>query len=378
MLHDGRYELELVNNQQNRDMSRLDRLTIRGFKSIRALEDFELRNLNVLIGANGAGKSNFISLFQMLAKLSERRLQLFVGQQDGPDALLFGGRKRTQQLEAKFVFDENGYEFALVPAGERLIFADETLSAGGGLGERQSLGSGHEEARLPDVADDAVAEYIWPVIRSWRVYHFHDTTPSAPMRQAQAVRDNLRLKPDASNLASFLRYLREQYPENYERIVDTVCMAAPFFGDFVYRRELGERLELEWFEADDPDTVHGPRQLSDGTLRFICLATLLLQPAELQPMTILIDEPELGLHPYAVNLLGALLQQASETKQLIVSTQSVDLISALAPEDVIVVSREQGESKFERLDLERLRDWLEDYVLGDLWKMNILGGRPTR
>lgn len=187
MLHDGRYELELVNNQQNRAMSRLDRLTIRGFKSIRALEDFELRNLNVLIGANGAGKSNFISLFQMLAQLSEKRLQLFVGQQDGPDALLFGGRKRTQQLEAKFVFDENGYEFALVPAGERLIFADEMLSAGGGLGEQQSLGSGHEEARLPDVADDAVAKYIWPVIRSWRVYHFHDTTPSAPMRQAQAV-----------------------------------------------------------------------------------------------------------------------------------------------------------------------------------------------
>ena len=367
-----------MRHQQNRDMSRLDRLTIRGFKSIRALEDFELRNLNVLIGANGAGKSNFISLFQMLAKLSEKRLQLFVGQQDGPDALLFGGRKRTQQLEATFVFDENGYEFALVPAGERLIFADETLSIGEGLGERQSLGSGHEEARLPDVADDAGVEYIRPVIRSWRVYHFHDTTPSSPMRQAQAVRDNLRLKADASNLAAFLRYLREQYPESYERIVDTVCMAAPFFGDFVYRKDLGERLELEWFEANDPDTVHGPRQLSDGTLRFICLATLLLQPAELQPMTILIDEPELGLHPYAVNLLGALLQQASDAKQLIVSTQSVDLISALDPEDVIVVSREQGESKFERLDTKRLHDWLEDYALGDLWKMNILGGRPAR
>ena len=211
-------------------MSRLDRLTIHGFKSIRALEGFELHNLNVLIGANGAGKSNFISLFQMLAKLSEQRLQLFVGQQDGPDALLFGGRKRTQQLEAKFIFDENAYEFALVPAGKRLIFADETLSIGQDLGERQSLGSGHEEARLPDVADDAGVEHIRPVIRSWRVYHFHDTSPSAPMRQAQAVRDNLRLKPDASNLASFLRYLHEQYPENYERIVDTV------YGGTVLRR----------------------------------------------------------------------------------------------------------------------------------------------
>lgn len=360
-------------------MPQLKRLTVRGFKSIRSLEDFELRGLNVLIGANGAGKSNFISLFRMLAELAERRLQLFVQEQDGPDAILCGTRKRTSQIDAEFYFARNGYRISLKPSGERLIFSrEETWFGGDIVDSAHSLGSGQDEAHLPEVQDDTFAPYVRPAIAGWRVYHFHDTSASAPVRQAQPVRDNLRLKPDAGNLAPFLRHLRERHPEHFQRVVDTVRMAAPFFGDFVYRKDPGERMELEWVEADDPDTVRGPRQLSDGTLRFICLATLLLQPAHLQPDTILIDEPELGLHPYALAVLGALLRQASDARQLIVSTQSVELVNELVPEDVVVVSRKDGGSVFERLEPERLRDWLEDYALGELWKMNVLGGRPER
>lgn len=155
-------------------------------------------------------------------------------------------------------------------------------------------------------------------------------------------------------------------------------MVAPFFGDFVYRREPGERVDLEWFQAGDPDTPMSPRQLSDGTLRFICLATLLLQPVQLQPDPILIDEPELGLHPFALVLLGELLRQAAEQRQLIVSTQSVDLVNELSPEDIVVVSLKKGASTFERFDAEQLQDWLADYTLGELWKMNVIGGRPSR
>ena len=358
-------------------MAQLRRLTVRGFKSIRSLEDFELRGLNVLIGANGVGKSNFISLFRMLAELAERRLQLFVKEQDGPDALLFRTRKRTSQIEAEFYFASNGYRVTLVPRGDRLIFArEETWFSGDFAKTAHPLGSGHEEARLPEVQDDTFAPYVRPAIAGWRVYHFHDTSISAPVRQAQPVRDNLRLKPDAGNLAPFLRELRERNPENYKRIVDTVRMVAPFFGDFVYRDDPGERMDLEWFEADDPDTVRGPRQLSDGTLRFICLATLLLQPSRLQPDTILIDEPELGLHPYALAVLAGLLRQATDRRQLIVSTQSADLVNEFAPEDVVVVSRKDEGSVFERLDADRLTEWVQDYALGELWKMNVLGGRP--
>ena len=160
--------------------------------------------------------------------------------------------------------------------------------------------------------------------------------------------------------------------------MDAVRLAAPFFGDLVYRKDPGERVELEWFEADDVDTPRGPRQLSDGTIRFLCLATLLLQPTSLQPDTILIDEPELGLHPYAIGVLAGLLRQASERRQLIVATQSVELVNELRPEDVVVVERRDGASVFERPEAERLREWLVDCTLGELWKMSVIGGRPTR
>lgn len=360
-------------------MAQLKRLTVRGFKSIRELTDFELRNLNVLIGANGAGKSNFISLFRMLGQLAEGRLQLFVKDEDGPDALLFGTRKRTRQLEAEFYFADNGYRFTLQASGDRLVFTrEETWFHGDFAKKAHHLGSGHDEAKLPDVKHDTFAPYVRNAVGSWRVYHFHDTSVSAPVRHSQPVRDNLRLKPDGANIAPFVRLLRERHSAYYNRIVETVRLVAPFFGDFVYRAEPGERVDLEWFDAADPDTPFGPRQLSDGTLRFICLAVLLLQPTSLQSDTILLDEPELGLHPYALNVLAGMLKQAAEARQLIVSTQSVELINALEPEDIIVVNRESGASTFERLNPEALSEWLKEYTLGELWKRSIIGGRPTR
>jgi predicted ATPase len=135
---------------------------------------------------------------------------------------------------------------------------------------------------------------------------------------------------------------------------------------------------LEWTERGRPDTPWKAHVLSDGTLRFICLATLLLQPPQLMPDIILIDEPELGLHPYAINLLAQMLKRAAETKQVIVSTQSVELLNAMAPEDVVVAGRDNGATTLKRLDSADLTDWLEDYSLGELWKRNVLGGRPTR
>jgi predicted ATPase len=186
------------------------------------------------------------------------------------------------------------------------------------------------------------------------------------------------LKPDAANLAPYLRRLAKdpRYQSNYQRIVETIRLAAPFFGDFVFRDDGAETLELEWTELGDPDTPWKAHVLSDGTLRFICLASLLLQPEGLLPDTIIIDEPELGLHPFAINILAALIERAAETKQVIVSTQSVELLNAFKPEDVVVVERENNASVFKRLDIDDLKDWLEDYSLGELWQRNILGGRP--
>ncbi|HMW41139.1 MAG TPA: AAA family ATPase [Plasticicumulans sp.] len=357
-------------------MSKITRITVRGYKSIRALEAFELRDLNVLIGANGAGKSNFISLFRLLTAVSERRLQLYVQKQGGPDALLHRGRKHTEHMEYLVELDKYGYFAQLeATADNRLIFSDERIVAGS---VNRRLGVGHAETGIKRASSSTGIQLVNKSIIDSRVFHFHDTSDNARIKQIHHTHINLRLLHDAANLAAFLLRLRKDYPDFYLRIVETIRLAATFFGDFVHREPVGESTQLEWTEYNDPDTPLKAHMLSDGTLRFICLTTLLLQPTELLPDTLLIDEPELGLHPYAIALLANMLREASETTQLIISTQSVELLNHFNAEDVIVVDRINDESVFRRLDTESLHDWLQDYSLGELWKQNVLGGRPSR
>jgi predicted ATPase len=356
-------------------VTRLAKLSVRGFKSIRELKDFELSNLNVLIGANGAGKSNFISLFRMFAEMLAGRLQRFVVMDGGPDALLFCGRKQTGRIEASVQFDHGRYKFDLAAIDDRLLFLQEQHDLKGiDSAVPPSLEGIYAESFLSAYPD------TFAPLRGLRVLHLNDTSRDSRIRNAQQVRDNLVLKEDGANLAPFLRMLRQKYPHSYASILRTVRMVAPFFDDFVNRPDAGldDRIDLEWYEVGDPRTPRGTSQLSDGTLRFICLATLLLQPDQFQPSTIVIDEPELGLHPYAIDILVALLQQASDKRQIIVSTQSVDLVNGLSPSDIVVTERRDGASVFRRLDAGSLKEWLEDYSLGELWKMNVVGGSPTR
>ena len=358
---------------------KLDMLTVRGYKSIKELEAFKFRSLNVLIGANGAGKSNLLSLFRLLGAVADGNLQVYVQKQGGPDALLFGGRKRTPWIDAICSFGDNGYWVRLAPTTDnRLIFErEETLFKGIMDQFNYPQLSGYAEAWLSDSREPR-NRFICGTLQGWRLFHFHDTGDTAAVKLPHPSNDNLRLKPDAANLAAFLARLHKEFPGEYGRIVDTVRLAAPFFGDFVIRDPLPQTVELEWTERGDPDTPYRAHVLSDGTLRFVCLTTLLLQPLALRPDTILIDEPELGLHPYAINLLAEMLKTAAEPGQVIVSTQSVELLNNLAPEDVIVADREDGASVFKRLDADDLTDWLEDYTLGELWKKNVLGGRPSK
>jgi len=368
----------------------INKLTIEGFKSIRKLEDFELRPLNVLIGANGAGKSNFVGFFRLLRELIEQRLQLALQKEGGADACLYLGPKITQRLVAKFYFAANGYEFVLVPtADNRLVFADEATMFKGNYGLiRSSLGSGQGEAKLKDLKDEpgksgarhGVPYYVYDAVSSWVVYHFHDTSVTAGVRRQGPINDNESLRPNAENLAAFLYRIRQTNPLSYQRIRDVVRLAAPFFDDFKLRPvpTNPDLIQLEWSQTDS-DYPFLASQLSDGTLRFICLAAALLQPV--LPSTMLFDEPELGLHPYALTLLGNLFQQASRpygypTKQVIVSTQSAPLLNEFAPEDVVVVERKDGQSTFRQLESSQLSEWLEEYTLGELWQKNVLGGRP--
>lgn len=376
-------------------MTQLQKITVKGFKSIHSLVDFEMRSLNVLIGANGAGKSNFISVFRFLAALTGDNFPVDVQNWGGPDALLHYGRKVTDAMEFEVYFASeggvaNGYKVTLAPTQDnRLIFIREQSWINGRYGATSyPLGVGHDVAKV--TSDELersknVSRYVAGKLKVWRQYHFHDTGEKAAVKQVHQANDTLRLKPDAANLAAYLRKLKTTsfWESSYQRIVETIRLAAPFFGDFVIREDEPDgvaptTVELEWTERGRPDTPWKAHVLSDGTLRFICLATLLLQPPQLMPDIILIDEPELGLHPYAINLLAQMLKRAAETKQVIVSTQSVELLNAMSPEDVVVAGRDNGATMLKRLDPADLTDWLEDYSLGELWKRNVLGGRPAR
>ena len=367
-------------------MPKLDKISIKGYKSIQSLENFELTNLNILLGANGAGKSNFIKIFKLLAEMYEQNLQTYVQISGGPDVFLYYGRKKSQKIDMAFYFSDNAYKFSLKPTlDNRLIFEKEELCFTGayrgfdGLARVPSssvIQISRSESELKN-SNHKYASYIKPAIESWRIYHFHDTSDTALVKQIHSKNDNLKLKTDAANLAAFLMRLKHFYPENYQHIIQTIRLVAPFFADFVHR-ENEENVQLEWFEQGNPDTPFKAHVLSDGTLRFICLATLLLQPFQLMNDTVLIDEPELGLHPYAISVLADLIKRAAEKKQLIISTQSVELVNHFSAADIIVVDRINDASTFKRMDEEKLQNWLEDYSLGELWTQNVLGGRPSR
>jgi predicted ATPase len=356
-------------------MKEVEHIKIRGYKSI-AECDLKLNKLNVLIGANGAGKSNFISVFRLLNNLIRKNLQIFVGKEGGADNLLHFGRARTEEIRLELSFGKNGYACALQPtARDSLIFAEEVVMLKGDNkpDHREPLGSGHAETKLLDVGRP-VASYVVEAFKSWQVYHFHDTGENAKVKQTGKIEDNRFLRPDAGNLAAFLYFLQRRHKESYRKIMQTIRLIAPFFEDFALEpsRLSPDVIRLEWVQRGE-DSYFDASQLSDGTLRMMSLATLLLQPDP--PATIIIDEPELGLHPYALQVLASLLKTTSARRQIIVSTQSASLINSFSPENIIVVDHEGGASKFRRLDSNALAGWLEDYSLGELWQKNVLGGR---
>jgi predicted ATPase len=359
----------------------LDRIEIQGFKSIGEAA-LDLRALNVLIGSNGAGKSNFIAVFQLLNQMIDQRLQIQVQRWGGADAILHRGLKQTQEVVLRLTFGRNSYLARLGAAPDGgLFFMEESCSCS--YPEREpyafTMGSGTRETGLIEEAareDHPIARHVLGAIQSWKVYHFHDTSSSSKVKQLGDIGDNALLRPDASNLAAFLLLLREKHANSYKQIVRTVRLVAPFFGDFQLRPSPynEQKIQLEWAEGDS-DTYFNAHALSDGTLRFICLAALLLQPEP--PSTVLIDEPELGLHPFAIQVLAGLLKQAATKTQVVVSTQSVTLVNQLQPEDLVVVDREDGQSVFKRCGSAEFSEWIEGYALGELWEKNVLGGRPS-
>ena len=368
----------------------LRRVVIKGFRSIREI-DLALRPLNVLIGANGAGKSNIVSFFKMLNEMMAGRLQTYISTTGRAQSLLHFGPKVTPQMEGRLEFEvDNGtdtYSMRLFyAAGDTLIFADETLSflqTGYTKPKVVPLGAGHAETKISQETEKGeptakVAKVFRHLLNHCRVYHFHDTSPTARARQYCYIGDSRWLMPDAGNLAAFLLRLREENGGKvYQRIVATIRLIAPFFEDFDLVPAGPNKTEviLNWRDKGS-DQVFGPHQLSDGTLRAACLVTLLMQAEDELPDLIIVDEPELGLHPYALNVVAALFKKASHYTQVLISTQSSSFLDSFDPEDVVIVNREGQESQLARPDADKLEAWLAEYSLGEVWEKNVIGGGP--
>lgn len=367
-----------MSEQQN---SHLHHIQLSGFKSIKHL-DLQMNPINILIGANGAGKTNFISLFSFLRNLSEGKLQTYIEKQGYANTFFHFGSKTTPKIVIDLDIGKNGYhvEFEHSQNNDALVFDTEYCTFSGSPRLFPVKGQLGESGLLPGSksTSDYVRKYTLEYMQKCQVYHFHDTSPTAGFKQAQKLNSSVVLNPDASNLAPVLLFLKNHCQSYYQEIISSIQTVAPFFHDFYFepRGEKGdESLLLRWIHKEY-ETPFSANQLSDGTARFICMATLFLQPEFSKPNTIILDEPELGLHPAALNVLSEIIKSVSKQNQVICSTQSVAFANQFEPEDFIVVDQHKGVSTFNRPEKKALEHWLADFGMGDIWSKNLIGGRP--
>ena len=348
----------------------LERIKVRGFKSIRKL-NFKLRPINVLIGANGSGKSNFLDVFPLTHAVRLGQEGRYSAMRGGADRALHFGSKRTSEIRIELQISGTiEYSAILIPTDEdRLLTVEESLTDNEGA-EIDLLFPADDEGKIERVLDRIMAR--------WNAYQFHDTSSRSPMRRTALVRNRRWLRTDGANLAAFLYRLKKRRRKSYRRILHTVRMAAPFLSDFVLEPDEDDEdsIRLEWLHAESDD-FFDVASMSDGTLRFIALATLFCQPVELRPKVIVVDEPELGLHPTAICLLAEMIRTAAHDSTVIVATQSPTLVDYFEPDDVVVVDLVDGATEFTRLEHAELEEWLEDFSLGELWEKNHFGGRPA-
>lgn len=366
----------------------IDRINIKNFKSIRDSGDIYIKPINILIGANGVGKSNFISFFKMLNSISKKRLSYYVADNGYENSLLYFGRKKSNFIEGSIIFKPKGkntnnrYDFKLVPKKQSSGFYFEKDDGGfnfyaNGFNESWDFsdlgGLGKEESGIADNGLDR-ATFLRKFFASFNVFHFHDTSSSSSLKQPSKTLDYKYLKSDGSNLAAFLYKIKDTNPKHFKMIEYTINSVAPFFEkfDLAPDEKNPDVIFLNWLEKGS-DEYFNAHHLSDGTLRFIALTTLLLQPD--LPSTIILDEPELGLHPFAISKLAGMIKKASVQSQIIIATQSVNLVNEFSADDIIVANREDNQTVFKRQSEESLKTWLEDYSIGELWEKNVIGGR---
>lgn len=363
----------------------IEQVIIKNYKSIRDLT-LPLNKLNVLIGSNGAGKSNFISFFELTKAIYEQRLGSYTLAKGGIDNLLYRGRKISPSMQGLLDFENtNAFFYEIKPAQSNKGYIEKT---GDYFNTKRYSEKDYNTKWNLRLWDNAVeessliqkpqwrAEYLKRYLSSFTVYHFHDTSVSSPMRGDCNINDNTYLRDNGSNLAAYLYALMQNDKKTFRLIEGVIRSIAPYFKGFKLRPDANnkESIRLEWEEKGTDMYLNG-YSFSDGTLRFIALATLLLQSNP--PEIIIIDEPELGLHPAAINKLAELAKRASHKSQIILSTQSTNLLNCFDVEDIIVVDRANNQSVFRHLSGEELEKWMDDYnmSISDLWEKNMIGGQ---
>ncbi|MBO1352333.1 MAG: AAA family ATPase [Hormoscilla sp. GUM202] len=378
-------------NQEKR--LKLSYIKLKGFKSIAPEgQTIDFQDITVLLGANGSGKSNLVSFFSMLNYMMTEALQIYIGENGGAETLLYYGAKKTNRAIAEMEFTnpkaKDIYKFSLShAAGDTVIFTEETISyqqQGRESPYTFTLDPGRKESGLPERAKDRnnrTERVVFELLRRCQVFQFHDTSKAAKIRNKGYIDDNIFLRSDAGNLAAFLYAMQNSDATNkyYRRIIRYIQQIMPQFGDFELKpSRLNENyIMLNWQEKG-ADYLFGPHQISDGSLRFMAIATLLLQPPETLPAVIVLDEPELGLHPSAIAVLAGMARTASINCQIVMATQSPRLVDEFEPENILIVERNSDNScsEFKSLDSEKLTEWLERYSLSELWEKNVIGGQP--
>jgi predicted ATPase len=370
----------------------IQQIDLKGFKSIKD-QSMPLTSINVFIGANGAGKSNLISFFSLLKRLTSNNLQRYVGQSGGADDLLYYSSKNTREIFCKLAIRSEQcdlkYAFTLSYASRgTLLINNETLYKGNTIiAEQKAM------LQESDIADKKEFEPIKHYIDKMGYYQFRDASETSRIKQQINIDDNSYLKSDGANLSAYLYMLKQVYPEYYHRIIRYIQMIMPFFDTFILEKEKlnPNKIMLKWKEKNS-DLVFYPHQLSDGSLRIMILITLLLLPEQEMPSLIILDEPEPGVHSSGIEIIASLIQQASLHSQIILATQSSELLDFFEVNDVVVVNRpeitieetsqrisltnKEKQTIYNRLDQNSLKEWLQDYTLSELWSKNVLGGRP--
>lgn len=354
----------------------MDRIIIKGYKSFKEIS-FTLGKINLLIGSNGAGKSNFLSLFELLGRTFNQGLEQYVAIKGGVDKFLHQGRKVTSIIETQIIQERNSYKLSLIEADGKLLVQNEQLGYRyADSWDYETIATFVPETKIKTYSGMKRGDYVREYLGQIRKFHFHDTGNRSPFASECHVRNDAQtLYEHGENLAPILFRIQQENPLVYRRIVQVIQSVAPYFLDFYFNPSPAETLRLLW--QDKYSTmIYGPNDFSDGTIRFIALVVLFMQPW--LPKLIIIDEPELGLHPVAIQKLSGLIKIAAQRgTQIIIATQSAEFISNFDPEDVVTVNQKDGMTHMERLDSQELSHWLDEYTLGELWKQNILkGGQP--